>query len=467
MVRESIFCSGCGITLRPFMRVCPRCGARREASAPMREPQPKSFQPPAPPEPDRANIQITEGFLSSSAAKTEVTPFDVRRLRSPSVDLSGGKGNPTPARNTVLLSPQEERRRFPLFNTAQWTLIAIGVGLLVMMLVIAYLLWRQQQRDTTQPADRNFAAVGPSPNATVTPAPSPTPTTSDDQGIYKSVKTQLMAYNPLGFSRYSFEVKDGVVTIRGEAGHQPEKDGVENVLKLISGVKSVINNLKVKPDAPNAPNESLAPVKLNLAEAKILDDALRRDIESSGQAGAVDPPHQTQQPKQSQQSDAQRESRERAAAKSREEDMALRKAAEEKLRRDAEENERRQEESRRAEAERRARAELLGIEASALRSGTVAWSGTVDGVDEVVISGSSASVRHVNGAPPREVKASFSAPIPRSPVSVALISANGRGLISVVQQPSAANGYTAIVRIDDSSKGGDKRYEFTLRWASQ
>jgi len=366
-----------------------------------------------------------------------------------------------------LLSPQEERRRFPLFNTAQLTLIAIGVGLLVMMLVIAYLLWRQQQSDTAQTANRNIAAVAPSPKATVTPQPSPTPTASDDQGIYESVKTQLMAYNPLGFSRYGFEVKDGIVTIKGEAGHQPEKDGVGNVLKLIPGVKSVVNNLKVKLDAPNAPNDSLAPVKLNLAEAKILDDALRREVESSGQTGAVDPPHQTQQPKQPQQSDPQREARERASAKSREEDMALRKAAEEKLRRDAEENEKRQEEARRAEAERRARAELLGIEASALRSGTVAWSGTVDGVDEVVISGSSASVRHVNGAPPREVKASFSAPLPRSPVSVALISANGRGLISVVQQPSAANGYTAIVRIDDSAKGGDKRYEFTLRWSAQ
>jgi hypothetical protein len=88
-------------------------------------------------------------------------------------------------------------------------------------------------------------------------------------------------------------------------------------------------------------------------------------------------------------------------------------------------------------------------------------------VDEVVISGSSASVRHVNGNPPREVKASFSAPIPRSPVKVALISANGRGSISVVQQPSAANGYATIVRIDDSDKGGEKRYEFTLRWSAQ
>src|SRR5262249_55811458 len=167
------------------------------------------------------------------------------------------------------------------------------------------------------------------------------------------------------------------------------------------------------------------------------------------------------------QSDAQRETREKAAAKLREEEAALRKAAEDKLRREAEEYEKRQEELRRAEAERRARAEQARLEASALRSGTVAWSGMIDGVDEVVFSGASASVRHINGNPPREVKASFSAPIPRSPVSVALISTNGRGVISVVQQPSAANGYTTIVRVDDSAKSGDKRYEFTLRWSAQ
>jgi hypothetical protein len=449
MEREGIFCSGCGITLRPFMQVCPRCGARREAPTPIEKPPPESISASAPPEPYRANYQVPVGSESKSFGAIG----DIRYS--------------TPARNMVFLSPQEEQRRFPLFTAAQWTLIAIGAGLLVMMIVIAYLLWRQQQRDTTQPANRDIVALQPSPNATTTPNPSPTPTPSDDQAIYESVKTQLMAYNPLGFSRYSFEVKDGIVTVNGEAGHQPEKDGVGNVVKLISGVKSVINNLKIKPNGPTGPNDSLAPVKLNLAEAKILDDALRREVESRGQSGAVEATKETQQPKQTQQSDAQREARERAAAKQREEDMALRKAAEEKLRREAEENERRQEELRRAEAERRAGAEQSRLVANALRSGTVAWSGTVDGVDEVVISGSSASVRHVIGAPPREVKASFSAPIPRSPVSVALISANGRGVISVVQQPSAANGYTAIVRIDDSAKGGDKRYEFTLRWSAQ
>lgn len=66
---------------------------------------------------------------------------------------------------------------------------------------------------------------------------------------------------------------------------------------------------------------------------------------------------------------------------------------------------------------------------------------------------------------PREIRASFSAAVPRSPVEVKLIWITGRGQVEVVQQPSAVNGYTTIVRIDDSQKGGDKRYEFTLRWS--
>lgn len=464
MASESILCSECGITLRPFMRVCPRCGATREEVEPMRAlplesaPAAESSEPNHPG--DQALAASAEFAASGDEAKTEAAPFDIVRQQRP----NNAEGYFAPAMDTVYLSPKDEHRRFPLFTKAQWTLMAIGAGLLVLMLVIAYLLWRQQQRDTARAALQKPAATQPSPNASPTLEPSPTPTPSDDQALYESVKTQLMAYNPLGFSRYSFEVKEGVVTINGEAQHQPEKDGVENVLKLVTGVKSVVNNLKIKPD------EQFAAVKLNTAEARILDEAMRREYESRMQSGGADPQNQTSQAKQSQQpqqTDAQREAREKAAARLREEDAATRKAAEDKLRREAEEYEKRQEELRRAEAERRARAEQARLDASALRSGTVAWSGMVDGVDEVVISGASASVRHVNGNPPREVKASFSAPVPRSPVNVALISSNGRGSISIAQQPSAANGYTTIVRIDDSGKGGEKRYEFTLRWSAQ
>ena len=39
----------------------------------------------------------------------------------------------------------------------------------------------------------------------------------------------------------------------------------------------------------------------------------------------------------------------------------------------------------------------------------------------------------------------------------------GRGKITVQQQPTARNNYTAIVRIEDS-KGGADRYRFNLAW---
>jgi hypothetical protein len=413
------------------MRLCPRCGAERET---------------APPEPSSV-----PGFAANRQIKTDVVTFEIVRRQRP----RQGEEYFVPTPDLVFLPPSDARKRFPLGALSRLTLIAVGVGLLILMIEIAYLLWRQPQRDQSQPATASVASVQPGPIATPTLEPSPTPTPVDDQTIYEAAKSALMAYNPLGFTRYKFEVKEGVVAISGEADHQPEKDGVDNILKLVAGVKSVVNNLTVKPEPP------LAPVKLNTAEAKILNEAMRRQIESSGQEANAGQPSQTSP------TGAQREAAARAAAKQREEDAALRKAAEEKLRREAEEYERRQEELRRAEAERRARAEQAKLEASALRSGTVAWSGIVDGVDEIIIAGSSASARHVSGNPPREVKASFSAPIPRSPVNVALISANGRGSISIVQQPSAANGYTTIVRIDDSGRGGEKRYEFTLRWSVQ
>src|SRR5581483_5120024 len=204
-------------------------------------------------------------------------------------------------------------------------------------------------------------------------------------------------------------------------------------------------------------------------QARRFDDALLKLLQNQNpeQAAGQQPEPPRPGAASDPQREAERERREQELARSREEEAALRRQETERLQREAAEYERRQEEQRRAEAERRARAEQARAEAGALRSGTVAWSGLVDGVDEIIISGSSASVRHLSGDPAREARVSFSAPIPRAPVTVKLISSTGRGPISIVQEPSAANGYTTIVRVDDSSKGGDKRYEFTLRWSAQ
>ncbi|MCI0660718.1 MAG: BON domain-containing protein, partial [Acidobacteria bacterium] len=370
---EGVYCSSCGITLRAFMKVCPRCGALRNDATLLEVDQP------------RETIETNNKVISLTSS-TEST----RKNRD---------------QNLVFLPPFETGRRFPVFTAGQWLLIAAGIGLLVLMSVIAFLLWRQQKREWqnlgTRPVVTTQGSPTFSPSPNTSPAPSPTPPLIDDQAITAAVKSTLLAYNPLGFSRYRFHVKDGEVTLEGDAAHQPEKDGAENVIKLIAGVKSVVNKMIVKEV------ETLAPVRLNMAEANLLDEAMRRQILEEENA----------KNNNRQQIEAERLRREKAAARQREEEVAVRKTVEEKLQREAEENEKRQEEVRRSEAERRARAEEARIVASVLRSGTVAWRGIVDGIDEIIITGGSASVRHLSGTAPREVHVSFSAPIPRSPVN--------------------------------------------------
>ena len=405
----------------PFMKVCPRCGAERAEARPL------------------------EAVDKPPAESPRVPPIDPSRF--------------VPDRDSVLLSPEDVNRRFPLFTNAQLTLFGIGFSLLVLMGVIAWLLWQQNKRDQVtwvgSPPSSAGAPLAPIP--AITPEPLPTPTPITDESLVESVKAALTAYNPTGIENYRIEVKDGVVTLMGTVEHEPESNGAENVVKLVNGVKSVVNNLKLKPGQPSGT------IRLNTAEARLLDEAMRRQAAGAPPEGVKPQPAQPD----TAQREAERLRREQQAARQREEELALRKAAEDRLKRDAEEFNRRQEEIRRLEAERRARAEQSRADISVLRSGTVAWSGLVDGVDEIILTGGSASVRHLSGNPPREIKVSFSAPLPRAPAEVKLIASNGRGRIDILQQPAASNGYTAIIRIDDSGKGGDKRYDFTLRWMLQ
>lgn len=461
MANETIFCAGCGITMVSFMKVCPRCGTQRSEVKPL-EVNPAMIVAAG------ANVAAVTAAAAnadrqevSAASATNVIPLNALRQEQVYYDQEAF----APPQNFVLLSPNDEKRRFPLFTRSQLSLMAVGLALLLLALIVGVLLWRKQNNSVASLANAAAAqapaAMAAMPDASLLPTASPAP--GDETALFESVKTALMAYNPLGFPRYKFEVKEGIVTLAGEAEHQPEKDGAENVVRLVVGVKSVVNNLQLK---PGALSDSL---KLNLAEAKLLDEAMRRQLLEAQSAAAVETKLPSTTPSTPPILDAQRETerlrREQLAVKQREEETALRLAAEEKFKREAEAYEKRLEEMRRADAERRARAEQARLDASTLRYGTIAWSGIVDGVDEIIISGASASVRHVSGNIPREARASFSAAIPRSPIEIKLIWVTGRGEVTIVQQPSAANGYTTIIRIDDSQKGGDKRYEFTLRWS--
>ena len=359
----------------------------------------------------------------------------------------------------VILSPEDEVRRFPILTRPKLTLIIAASILIVLSGLVGFFLWRQHQRDAKVAAAAQMTKGGTMPTSGGPLEPSPTPsTTLTDLAILEAVKTAVANYNPTGYSRYGLLVVDGIVTVSGEADTQPEKDGVENVIRPLPGVKAIVNNLVVRLTGV------MVPVKVNEAEAKRLDEAMRKQFEAGGQPS----PEADGQSRQSEaEREADRKRREIAAAKIREEEGKARREEEDRLAKEAADYQRRLEESRQSEAKRRARAEQARLETSVLKLGTIAWSGMVDGVAEIVITGGSASVRSVSGEAPREVKSSFSAPVPKAPMAVDLISSAGRGAISLAQQPAPGNGYTAIVRVDDSAKGGFQRYEFTLRWTLQ
>ena len=91
------------------------------------------------------------------------------------------------------------------------------------------------------------------------------------------------------------------------------------------------------------------------------------------------------------------------------------------------------------------------------------WKGRVDGVVEILIQGRSVRIHHLEAKPIQEQDYRFSASLPNWDVEVELEKIEGRGRVRLMEQPSARNEYTAVVRIEDD-KGGDDDYEFELAW---
>jgi hypothetical protein len=287
------------------------------------------------------------------------------------------------------------------------------------------------------------------------PTPELAPMVEGDQAILAEVNRALAAYNPIYHSRYQVAIKDGAVTVTGPADNQPEKDGVTNVIKLVAGVKAITNNLTVKAD-PTAAQGGLPMMPGAQTTAPTVTPLPENNL--ANQQAALE-------------AERQRLAREAEAQRQREAEFNRQREADNQrlaAQRQREEDQRRQrEEAERPRIVNPPTAAPVTAAPRVLRSGTVAWSGLVDGVDEIIFAGGSASVRHQSGEGVREARAAFSAPIPRAPVAVQLVNSNGRGSIQIVQEPSAANGYTTIVRLDDSRENGGKAYQFTLRWTAQ
>jgi hypothetical protein len=470
MASDTVFCGGCGITLRPFMKRCPRCGFVRADATEPRQPATRNGVETTQPSNGAATFHSpqavpTAPIIPHLATKhTTVIPFEGVRRRA----LPHAEAVISPPPNTVFVSPRDRVRRFPLFNNAQLVLLGVSVGLLIFASLIAYLVWSGERREELRaavaqpnvtpppPAVVPSGAVVATPDLNLLPA---LPVPLNDQALAEEIKKALTAYNPTGFARYHFTVKEGVVTLTGEAAHQPEKEGVTNVVRLLAGVKKIVNNLVVKPELQAAP-PPIAPLPTSASASLPAPARASVSLNSSAQPSLSAPPPQfgqtaSEPPVSPVELEAQRLLQQQIEA------ARLRREQEDARQREAEEQARKQ------EAERQASAQQPRSESGGLRSGTVAWSGVVDGVDEIVISGSSASVRHVSGGAVSEARASFSAPIPRAPVSIKLVALSGRGSVQILQQPAAANGYTTIVRVDDSVNAGGRPHQFTLRWALQ
>jgi hypothetical protein len=101
------------------------------------------------------------------------------------------------------------------------------------------------------------------------------------------------------------------------------------------------------------------------------------------------------------------------------------------------------------------------------REGRCAIRVWVDNRAEVRLRGDGIHVRTVEGAPARDEGSECSQPIPYNSVSGFQIRQTaGRNQVTLAQEPSRMNNYTAMVAIEDPQSGGDS-YAFEVSWRSE
>jgi hypothetical protein len=93
------------------------------------------------------------------------------------------------------------------------------------------------------------------------------------------------------------------------------------------------------------------------------------------------------------------------------------------------------------------------------------WTGRVDDGLEIRMRGDRVSYRTLSGEGPREIDANvLNYGIPMDDLNVRVHQLNGRGTVTVVQQPDEENNYTAIIRIyDPQPRFGFYDFDLTVR----
>jgi hypothetical protein len=96
-------------------------------------------------------------------------------------------------------------------------------------------------------------------------------------------------------------------------------------------------------------------------------------------------------------------------------------------------------------------------------NGALRWSGEVDRAVQIRLRDGQALVTSVSGRSPRNVSSSVRGGQLPEYARITLRVREGRGAVTVVEQPSAANGYTAVIRVSDPASGYG-RYDFDVAW---
>jgi osmotically-inducible protein OsmY len=81
----------------------------------------------------------------------------------------------------------------------------------------------------------------------------------DDATLATQVKSKLVAEAGAAAAAILVDVKDKVVTLTGTVGTDADKSNAERIAKSVKGVKSVSNNLTVRPAIINAPPPQVSP----------------------------------------------------------------------------------------------------------------------------------------------------------------------------------------------------------------
>ena len=97
------------------------------------------------------------------------------------------------------------------------------------------------------------------------------------------------------------------------------------------------------------------------------------------------------------------------------------------------------------------------------RSGRVNWRGRIDDRTNISISGNDVWTTVVSGQPPSNVDFNLDGYLASRSGTVRASKRNGRGSVQVIEQPSIANGFTAVIQVFDSGSGPDD-YEIEMSW---